>query len=165
MDLGGSLEYQFAAVSSREMMSLEYQFAASSPPTKAMVASYHIRNLPGFVLPWDLGGNAARYCGGQGANCRWSINGLFWVSGGILWRRQVVHFVHWWLRVLGVWYLDMWRRRGRLVGVVLVVQLFERRVLPLFLLAKDLDGVLDLCKSCYFSINVLLSSFGMLSCC
>jgi hypothetical protein len=32
--------------------------------------------------------------------------------------------------------------------VGLVVRLFERRFLPLFLLAKDVDGVLELHKCC-----------------
>jgi hypothetical protein len=41
------------------------------------------------------------------------------------------------------------------VGVGLVVRLFERRLLPLFLLVKDLDGVLELHKSCSFSVDVL----------
>jgi hypothetical protein len=36
------------------------------------------------------------------------------------------------------------------VGVVLVVRLLERRLLPLFLLAKDLDGVLELHESLLF---------------
>jgi hypothetical protein len=34
------------------------------------------------------------------------------------------------------------------VGVILVVQLLERSLLPLFLLAKDLDGVLELRGYC-----------------
>jgi hypothetical protein len=29
------------------------------------------------VLPWYLGGGAARYCEGQGASYRWSTNRLF----------------------------------------------------------------------------------------
>jgi hypothetical protein len=49
------------------------------------------------------------------------------------------------------------------VGVILVVWLLERRVLPLFLLAKDLDGVLELHESCSFSINGLPSGFSTLS--
>jgi hypothetical protein len=51
------------------------------------------------------------------------------------------------------------------VGVVLVMQLLERRLLPLFLLAKYLNGVLKLHESCSFSIDVLPSGFGALSCC
>jgi hypothetical protein len=50
------------------------------------------------------------------------------------------------------------------VEVVLVVQLLERRLLPLLLLAKDLDLVLELRESCPFSVDVLSSSFGLLSC-
>jgi hypothetical protein len=51
------------------------------------------------------------------------------------------------------------------VRVGLVVQLFERRPLPLLLLAKDVNGVLELHKSCSFFVYVLPSSFGMLSRC
>jgi hypothetical protein len=64
-----------------------------------------------------------------------------------------------------VWYLDMWRRWGRLVGVVLVIQLLERRLLPLLLLAKDLDSVLELRESCSFSVNTLPSGFDALNYC
>jgi hypothetical protein len=46
-----------------------------------------------------------------------------------------------------------------------VIRLLEWRLLPLLLLAKDLDIVLKLYESCPFSIDVLPSSFGMLSCC
>jgi hypothetical protein len=38
MHLGGSLKYQFAVASSREMMS-DFVRVASSPPAEAMVAS------------------------------------------------------------------------------------------------------------------------------
>jgi hypothetical protein len=38
MHLGGSLEYQFAVVSSREMMR-DFVRVSSSPPTEAMAAS------------------------------------------------------------------------------------------------------------------------------
>jgi hypothetical protein len=58
----------------------------------------------------------------------------------------------------------MWQRWGLWVGVVLVVRLLERRLLPLFMLAKDLDGVLELHECCSFSIDVLSSGFGTLSC-
>jgi hypothetical protein len=51
------------------------------------------------------------------------------------------------------------------IGVVLVVQLLEQRLLPLFLLVKDLDGVLELRESCSFTINMLSSGFGTLSYC
>jgi hypothetical protein len=50
------------------------------------------------------------------------------------------------------------------VGVRLVLWLFERRLLTLFLLAKDIKNTLELHKSCPFSVNVLPSSFGTLSC-
>jgi hypothetical protein len=50
------------------------------------------------------------------------------------------------------------------VEVVLVMQLSERRLLPLLLLVKDLNVVLELRESCPFSINVLSSGFGTLSC-
>jgi hypothetical protein len=51
------------------------------------------------------------------------------------------------------------------VEVVLVMQLSERRLLPLLLLAKDLNVVLELRESCPFSVNMLSSGFGTLSCC
>jgi hypothetical protein len=60
-----------------------------------------------------------------------------------------------------LWNLEMQRRWG-VVGV-LVMQLLDRRLLPLFLLVKDLDVVLELCESCPFSINVLSSGFDTLS--
>jgi hypothetical protein len=50
------------------------------------------------------------------------------------------------------------------VEVVLVMQLSERRLLPLLLLVKDLNVVLEFRESCPFSVNVLSSGFGMLSC-
>jgi hypothetical protein len=50
------------------------------------------------------------------------------------------------------------------VEVVLVIRLLEQRLLPLLLLAKDLDVVLELHESCPFSIDVLPSGFGTLSC-
>jgi hypothetical protein len=74
-------------------------------------------------------------------------------------------FIHRWWWVLGVWYLNVWRIWGWSVGVILVMRRFERRLLPLLLLAKDLDGVLELHESCPFSIDVLPSGFGTLSCC
>jgi hypothetical protein len=49
------------------------------------------------------------------------------------------------------------------VEVVLVIRLLEQRLLPLLLLAKDLDVVLELHESCPFSIDALPSGFGMLS--
>jgi hypothetical protein len=46
-----------------------------------------------------------------------------------------------------------------------MVRLFEQRLLPLFLLAKDLDGVLELRESCSFFVNMLPPGFDMLGCC
>jgi hypothetical protein len=54
-------------------------------------------------------------------------------------------------------------RRWLWVGVGLMVRLFERRLLPLYLLAKDVNNILELCKSCSFSVNVLSSSFDTVS--
>jgi hypothetical protein len=48
---------------------------------------------------------------------------------------------------------------------MVVVRLLERRILPLLLLAKDFNVVLELCKSCSLSVNVLPSGLGTLSCC
>jgi hypothetical protein len=53
---------------------------------------------------------------------------------------------------------------GWVVGVVLMVRLPEWRLLPLLLLAKDLDGVLELHESFPFFINMLTSGFGTLIC-
>jgi hypothetical protein len=50
------------------------------------------------------------------------------------------------------------------VAVGLVVWLFEQRLLPLLLLAKDVDGVVELHISCSFSDYMLPSSFSTLSC-
>jgi hypothetical protein len=41
----------------------------------------------------------------------------------------------------------------------------QTEALAIFLLGKDLDGVLELCESCSFSINMLPSGFGTLSYC
>jgi hypothetical protein len=57
----------------------------------------------------------------------------------------------------------MWQRWG--VEVVLVVRLLEWRLLPLLLLMKDLDIVVELCESYPFSVDMLPSSFGTLRCC
>jgi hypothetical protein len=46
-----------------------------------------------------------------------------------------------------------------------VVRLLKRRLLPLLLLAKDLDIVLKLCEPCSLPVNVLPSGFGMMSYC
>jgi hypothetical protein len=87
---------------------------------------------------------------------------VFWVSGGMLWQR-LKSFLCWWWWVLSLWDLEMWR--GWEVEVVLVVRLLERRLLPLLLLAENLDVVLELRKSCPFSVDMLSSSFGTLGCC
>jgi hypothetical protein len=63
MHFGGSLQYQFATMFSREMMR-DSARVALFPPGEVMSASLHIRNLWGFVSPWYLGGGAAQYCGG-----------------------------------------------------------------------------------------------------
>jgi hypothetical protein len=49
--------------------------------------------------------------------------------------------------------------------VVLVVCLFEWRLMPLLLLVKDLDAALKLYEPCSFSVHVLPSGCDMLSCC
>jgi hypothetical protein len=46
-----------------------------------------------------------------------------------------------------------------------VVRLLKRRLLPLHLLAKDLDIVLEFCKPCLLLVNVLPSGFSMLGRC
>jgi hypothetical protein len=55
-----------------------------------------------------------------------------------LWQRLLVDFIHWWWRVLRMWYLGMGQRW---VEVVLVMRLLKRRLLPLFMVVKDLNGV------------------------
>jgi hypothetical protein len=45
------------------------------------------------------------------------------------------------------------------------MKLLKRRLLPLLLPAKDLDGVLELHESCPFSIDVPPSGFDTLCCC
>jgi hypothetical protein len=45
------------------------------------------------------------------------------------------------------------------------MQRLERRLLPLLLLVKDLNGVLELRESCSFSVNVLSFGFDTLRCC
>jgi hypothetical protein len=49
--------------------------------------------------------------------------------------------------------------------VVLVVRLLKWGLLPLLLLAKDIDVVLELHEPCSFSIDVLPSGFDMPSNC
>jgi hypothetical protein len=71
------------------------------------------------MLPWYLGGGATRYYGGRGL-----------VAGGLpigflgLWCCIVAGAGGGFYRLM-VGYLDMWQRRGRWIGVVLVVQLLE----------------------------------------
>jgi hypothetical protein len=73
-----------------------------------------------------------------------------------------VDFVDWWWGVFRVWDLNMWQSWGRWIGVVLVVRLLKQRLLTLFLLAKDLDSVLELRESCSFSVNMMSFGFGTL---
>jgi hypothetical protein len=56
----------------------------------------------------------------------------------------------------------MRRRWWRWIGVELMVRLFERRLLPLLLLAKDLNSILELCKPFLLFVYMVSSSFGML---
>jgi hypothetical protein len=88
----------------------------------------------------------------------------FWVYGDILWRGWLVDFIGWWRGVLRMWDLDMWQMWWRWIGVVFVVWLFEWRLLPMLLLAKDLDIVLELCEPCPLSVYMLPSGFVTLSC-
>jgi hypothetical protein len=55
---------------------------------------------------------------------------VFSVYGVVLWQRLLIDFMDWWW---GLW-----------VGVGLLVCLIEWRLLPLFLLAKDIDYLLEL---------------------
>jgi hypothetical protein len=57
----------------------------------------------------------------------------------------------------------MWQRWG--VEIVFMIRLLEWWLLPLLLLAKDLDVVLELRKYCPFSIDVFPSGFDTLCCC
>jgi hypothetical protein len=45
----------------------------------------------------------------------------------------------------------------------LSVKLFKWRLMPLFLLVKNVNGVPELLEYCPFSINILSSGFGVLS--
>jgi hypothetical protein len=72
--------------------------------------------------------------------------------------------ISWW-GVLQMWNWDVrWRRWGW-IGVVLVMLLFEHGPLLLFLLMKDLDGILEFRKSCSFSVYALPLGFCTLNCC
>jgi hypothetical protein len=76
------------------------------------------------------------------------------------WRIETAAFLdRWW--VLTVWDLEM---RWRWISVVLMVWLFQWRLLPLFVLVKDLNVVLELYEPCSLSVSVLPSGFGSLSC-
>jgi hypothetical protein len=68
----------------------------------------------------------------------------------IVWRR-------WWLRNVVVWW---WRRW---VGIKRMLHLIEGRFLSLFLLIKDVDGVLQFCEPCPLSVDVLPSGLSTLS--
>jgi hypothetical protein len=57
----------------------------------------------------------------------------------------------------------MQRRWWLWVGVVLLLRLLEWRLLPMFVLTKDVNGVLELHESCPFSVYALPSGFGTLS--
>jgi hypothetical protein len=63
-----------------------------------------------------------------------------------------------------VWNLVVWWRWWRWIGFQLMVRLIEWRLLPLILLGKDLDGVLELCEAHSLSVYVLHSSLIVLSC-
>jgi hypothetical protein len=65
---------------------------------------------------------------------------------------------------LGVCDWHMWQRWWLWVGVVLVVWLLKQRLLPLFLLANDFNGILELHEFFSFSVEVLPSGFNALSC-
>jgi hypothetical protein len=58
--------------------------------------------------------------------------------------------------------LVMWQDWWRWIGIELMVQQFKQRLLPLLLLAKHLNSVLELCKSCLLSVYMLPSGFGAL---
>jgi hypothetical protein len=64
-----------------------------------------------------------------------------------------------------MWYLDVCQRVWWLVEVVLMLQQLKRRFLPLLLSAEDPDGVLELCESSSFFVDVLPSGFGTLGFC
>jgi hypothetical protein len=91
--------------------------------------------------------------------CEWA----FGVCSSVMRQRWLVGFVSWWCWALRLWNLVVRRRRWRCIGVELMVRLFERRLLPLLLLAKDFYGVVELFKPRSLSIYMLPSSFSMLS--
>jgi hypothetical protein len=78
------------------------------------------------------------------------------VFGILCWRRLLVGFVDWWDGLL--WW-RLW------VGVGLLVCLLEQRLLPLLLLAKDVDCLPKLFEPRPFSVNVLPPCFGPLGHC
>jgi hypothetical protein len=91
---------------------------------------------------------------------------VFCVYGGNCRRRLLlVHLVDWRNGHLR-WSLaarDL--QRKLVVGVWLHVRLFERRLVILLLLGKDLDCLSKLCESGPFSFNVMPSCFSPLGCC
>jgi hypothetical protein len=62
-----------------------------------------------------------------------------------------------------MWDLDMRQRWWTWIGIVLIVWLFEQRLLHLFLLVKDLDAILELREPCSLSVYMLPSGFNALS--
>jgi hypothetical protein len=74
------------------------------------------------------------------------------------WWRDVVKWRRWWW-----WGGGCWRWGG--VVVWLMLPLVEWRFLPLFLLAKDVDSVLQLYKPCLLFVDVLPLGFSMLISC
>jgi hypothetical protein len=90
--------------------------------------------------------------------CEWA-----WVCGAMIRQWWLVGFISWWWRVLRMWNLVIQRRWKRWIGIVLVVRLLRRRFLPLVLLAKDLNDVLELRKPGSLSIYVLPFGFDALS--
>jgi hypothetical protein len=66
----------------------------------------------------------------------------------------------WWGWVVGN--LIICRGWSRWIDIELMMQLVEQRLLPLLLLAKDVDGVLQLWEPCSLSIYVLSLGFDTL---
>jgi hypothetical protein len=88
----------------------------------------------------------------------------FWVYGVVLRWKLLMGFIGWWQWVLGRQHLDVWQRWWRW-WVVWVMGVLEQRLFPLFLVAKNLNVVLELHKSCSFSVYVLPLGFGTMNCC
>jgi predicted CDP-diglyceride synthetase/phosphatidate cytidylyltransferase len=70
--------------------------------------------------------------------------------------RDVVELRRWW-RDMVVWW--------KWVGVGLMLPLAQKRLLPLLLLANDVDGILQLYELCPLSVDVLSVSFDALGNC